>query len=105
MRDTSSSDANQAGCGCVGLPMFTLFVVFLVLKMTNTVDWSWWWVTCPLWIGPAIVICSGLLVAVIAIIIMTVIGIVMLVTERDFRASVLDWTRSTWAQVTKRWRK
>lgn len=29
----------------------TLFIVFLVLKLTNTIDWSWWWVTCPLW-GP-----------------------------------------------------
>ena len=30
---------------------FTLFVVFLVLKLTNVIDWSWWWVTAPLWIG------------------------------------------------------
>jgi membrane protein YdbS with pleckstrin-like domain len=28
-----------------------LFVVFLVLKLTHTIDWSWWWVTAPLWIG------------------------------------------------------
>lgn len=27
-----------------------LFVVFLVLKLTNTIDWSWWWVTAPLWL-------------------------------------------------------
>jgi hypothetical protein len=27
-----------------------LFVVFLVLKLTKTIDWSWWWVTSPLWI-------------------------------------------------------
>lgn len=27
-----------------------LFVVFLVLKLTNTVDWSWWWITAPIWI-------------------------------------------------------
>lgn len=27
-----------------------LFVVFLVLKLTNTIDWSWWWVTSPIWI-------------------------------------------------------
>ena len=33
-----------------------LFIVFLVLKLTNNIDWSWWWVTCPLWIGLAIVI-------------------------------------------------
>ncbi len=28
-----------------------VFVVFLVLKLTGTIDWSWWWVTAPLW-GP-----------------------------------------------------
>jgi len=32
-----------------------LFFIFLVLKLTNTIDWSWWWVTCPLWIGIAII--------------------------------------------------
>jgi hypothetical protein len=27
----------------------TLFIVFLVLKLTHVIDWSWLWVTCPLW--------------------------------------------------------
>lgn len=27
-----------------------LFLIFLVLKLTNNIDWSWWWVTAPLWI-------------------------------------------------------
>lgn len=27
-----------------------LFLVFLVLKLTNVIDWSWWWVTAPVWI-------------------------------------------------------
>jgi hypothetical protein len=27
-----------------------LFLIFLVLKLTNHIDWSWWWVTAPLWI-------------------------------------------------------
>lgn len=27
-----------------------LFFVFLILKLTNTIDWSWWWITAPLWI-------------------------------------------------------
>jgi hypothetical protein len=31
-----------------------LFVVFLILKLTNTITWSWWWVTLPVWIGPAL---------------------------------------------------
>ena len=27
-----------------------LFIAFLVLKLTNVIDWSWWWITSPLWI-------------------------------------------------------
>lgn len=34
----------------------TLFIVFLVLKLTNTINWSWWWVTSPLWIPFALVL-------------------------------------------------
>lgn len=32
-----------------------LFIVFLVLKLTETIDWSWWWVTAPLWMPVAII--------------------------------------------------
>ena len=31
-----------------------LFLVFLVLKLTDVIDWSWWLITAPLWI-PAII--------------------------------------------------
>lgn len=27
-----------------------LFIVFLILKLTGNINWSWWWVTSPLWI-------------------------------------------------------
>ena len=33
-----------------------LFIVFLVLKLTEVIAWSWWWVTAPLWIPFAIMI-------------------------------------------------
>lgn len=43
-----------------------LFIVFLVLKLTGTITWSWWWVTAPLWIPVAIVVAfliiSGLII-------------------------------------------
>lgn len=42
-----------------------LFIVFLILKLTNNIDWSWWWVTCPLWIGLAIVIAVLLIIGLI----------------------------------------
>lgn len=37
----------------IGLPGI-LFIVFLVLKLTGVVAWSWLWVTSPLWIGAAL---------------------------------------------------
>lgn len=30
--------------------MHMLFIVFMILKLTGTITWSWWWVTAPLWI-------------------------------------------------------
>ena len=42
----------ETGIGFSGI----LFVVFLILKLTGYIDWSWWWVTAPLWIPFAIVI-------------------------------------------------
>jgi hypothetical protein len=34
-----------------GLGLTTiLFLIFMTLKLTNFIDWSWWWVTSPLWI-------------------------------------------------------
>jgi hypothetical protein len=37
-----------------------LFLIFLVLKLTNNITWSWVWVTAPLWI-PASLVVFGLL--------------------------------------------
>ncbi len=58
-----------------------LFMVFLVLKLTGTIDWSWIWVTCPLWIPFAIffgilgIIAVGFVVVIATILI--VYGIVL----------------------------
>lgn len=47
----------SSGIGGINLP-WVLFIVFLVLKLTNFIDWSWWWITAPLWmtIGVCILI-------------------------------------------------
>ena len=34
--------------------LIVLFIIFLVLKLTETVAWSWWIITLPLWIIPVI---------------------------------------------------
>ncbi len=41
-----------------------VFIVFLVLKLTGCIGWSWWWVTSPLWIMGAIIIGLTLLYVV-----------------------------------------
>lgn len=33
-------------------PIFPImFLIFLTLKLCSVIDWSWWWVTAPLWGG------------------------------------------------------
>jgi hypothetical protein len=43
---------NSGGIGFAGL----LTIVFITLKLTNYIDWSWWWVLAPLWIPIVLVI-------------------------------------------------
>ena len=33
-----------------------LLIAFIVLKLTNVISWSWWWVLSPLWIPMALTI-------------------------------------------------
>lgn len=47
----ANNTVTSGGVGFTGL----LFITFLVLKLTNVIDWSWWWVTAPLWGGVALV--------------------------------------------------
>jgi len=35
--------------------MSLLFLLFLGLKLTNYISWSWWWVTSPIWFLPAMI--------------------------------------------------
>jgi hypothetical protein len=47
-----SNNSSNGGIGFCGL----LTIVFIVLKLTNYIDWSWWWVLSPLWISFGLVI-------------------------------------------------
>lgn len=40
-----STQSSSGGIGVLGL----LGVAFVVLKLTNVIEWSWWWVTAPFW--------------------------------------------------------
>lgn len=54
-----SSTTSSSSSG-VGLPSL-LGVAFIVLKLTHVINWSWWWVLSPFWIGFALFIVFGLL--------------------------------------------
>jgi uncharacterized membrane protein YdbT with pleckstrin-like domain len=60
----STSASSSGGIGFIGL----LTIVFITLKLTNYIDWSWRWVLSPLWIAPAIIL-------VIVVIFMTLVAV------------------------------
>ena len=51
------------GIGVTGL----LGVLFIAFKLAHIIDWSWFWVLCPFWIGIALVL-GFFLIAVIGFI-------------------------------------
>ncbi len=54
----------------LSLPII-VFLIFLVLKLAEigvVASWSWWWVTCPIWMIPV----SAIAVGVIAFLIVMV---------------------------------
>ena len=53
--------------------LMVMFVVFLTLKLTGNIDWSWWWVTSPLWIPLA--------TAMSIISLIFIIGVIMLLLK------------------------
>lgn len=65
---TNQTTQRSGGIGFLGL----LAILFIGLKLTGYITWSWWWVLAPLWIPVAIVFGAlsfmfiGMLIAAIA---------------------------------------
>ena len=55
------SNNNTGGIGFAGL----LAIVFITLKLTGYIAWSWWWVLSPLWIPLAFVVTILLFVTIV----------------------------------------
>lgn len=53
--------SSSSGVGFFGL----LGIAFIILKLTNTIDWPWVWVTAPIWIP-----------VVLAVIILTIVHLI-----------------------------
>jgi len=57
MGNNNNNNGGGMGLGTI------LFLIFLVLKLTNYIDWSWWWVTAPLWITAILYIVIEIIMA------------------------------------------
>lgn len=55
----------NAGSNFVSL----LFLLFLGLKLSNHIDWSWWWVFSPIWIPFVLVVSVMILFGLIHLLI------------------------------------
>lgn len=63
----SKEKATSSSIGLGGL----VFIVFLVMKLAGigqVANWSWWWVTSPLWIPFAIVLAVLGIIALVGLI-------------------------------------
>ena len=56
---------------------WALAILLTILKLTNTVNISWWWVTAPIWIMPviSIIIMSSMLLIVLILALLIAVGI------------------------------
>ncbi|MCQ2994046.1 hypothetical protein NLO95_07945 [Pseudomonas syringae] len=57
---TKSSSSTGGGIGVLGL----LGVLFVGLKLTGFIDWSWWWVTAPFWGALALFLVGAVIVLI-----------------------------------------
>lgn len=55
-----SKEVSSGGISFFGL----LAIVFITLKLTSVIAWSWWWVLFPLWGPVAFVLSLGVLVLI-----------------------------------------
>ncbi len=68
MSDNSSK--SSGGIGFAGV----LTIVFIVLKLTHVINWSWLWVLSPLWISLAFAILVFLVAMVVGVLLLKLKG-------------------------------
>lgn len=53
---SNSSSSSSGGIGFTGL----LTILFILLKLTGHIHWSWWWVLSPIWISLVLFVVIGI---------------------------------------------
>lgn len=56
---------------------FITFLIFLILKLTEVIDWSWWFITAPLWVGLAIILVALVILVAISLIVTTIVLLIV----------------------------
>jgi hypothetical protein len=64
--NTSNTMSSSSSSG-ISFPG-ALTVLFVGLKLTNVITWSWWWVLSPIWISALFVLTIILIIAIVAVI-------------------------------------
>jgi hypothetical protein len=62
---------NKTSSGGISLA-WVLFIIFLILKLTHVINWSWWWVTSPLWISLGLGIGILIIIGLVALIVLLI---------------------------------
>lgn len=63
----NDTESNSVGCGVSFVGLLT--AVFIVLKLTKVITWSWLWVFSPLWISWGLFIAALFILGILAIIV------------------------------------
>lgn len=63
MNNGNSTQASAPGLGFTGV----LTLIFVVLKLTNVIQWSWVWVLSPLWIPFFVGLAAALIFSIVYI--------------------------------------
>ena len=77
--DNSKRNSGNNGMGFCGV----LTIVFIVLKLTEVIDWSWVWVLSPTWIS-----------MVLTIILLVIFAIIEMISNKRYktnRSKKLKW--------------
>jgi hypothetical protein len=56
-----ANNNSSGGVGFFGL----MFLIFMTLKLIGVINWSWWWVTSPLWLGFVLIVLLILIIELI----------------------------------------
>jgi hypothetical protein len=61
---SNSSSSSSGGIGFVGL----LTILFIALKLTKVIGWSWWWVLSPILISAGITVLALLVIGAVVLV-------------------------------------